>query len=210
MLLQFLRPACCDHLVYPNRPGRWLEQLQYCVRRGCWVSWGPFGQSRVHLGENNSDPSFSLKQERHQGWSARGEQSWMMWQLWRLWRGRNRSHHPWLLRRPLAPLWISLSSPVFWSTARIFWNHQPEKKQPVPWIPQSMHSRKMWNPPLMTVTDKVLWGGFCCLVQFLSFFVETDSLGLGQSSIEFLAIVRMLWNQYYGQLHSNKQRTSMI
>ena len=131
MLLQFLRPACCDHLVYPNRPGRRLEQLQYCVRRGCWVSWGPFGQSRVHLGENNSDPSFSLKQERHQGWSARGEQSWMMWQLWRLWRGRNRSHHPWLPRWPLAPLWISLSSPVFWSTARIFWNHQPEKSSSV-------------------------------------------------------------------------------
>ena len=31
-----------------------LVPVQYSVMRGGWVSWGPFGQLRVHLGERNS------------------------------------------------------------------------------------------------------------------------------------------------------------
>ena len=134
----------------------------------------------------------SLKQERHQGWSARGEQSWMMWQLWRLWRGRNRSHHPWLPRWPLAPLWISLSSPVFWSTARIFWNHQPEKSRPVQGIPQSIAFSQNMKPTLDDSDGQGVVRWFLLFGAIFIFFVETDSLGLGQSSIEFLAIVRMI------------------
>ena len=34
MLLQFLRPACCDHLVYPNRPGRWFRATTVLCSEG--------------------------------------------------------------------------------------------------------------------------------------------------------------------------------